>query len=583
MRRQRLPFHRFHHKLFLMILLLTLAPILIVGAVNIFVTSNLFTRQLEESSDMILSRTAAPFEQLYQEFEMTERLFLHDEELVQAFFNTSENSVIRQTAVANRLLQYLTNIKYINADFRISFLLPDEHYLSHYGLPVKADPEFIEGLSLDQGALEQVYRLSGKDSADEFTWIVPIGSITHHQLYGSMLISVPYSSIKALLGEPLESGQRQYLLADNAFEGDVFVGYQGTEENAGLRSGLLLAAGEPGSQADYSYTEGENYYSARHVGENWTLLGIVPRKHVLFPLYKVYQWTAGVMGLLLLVSTLVSSRLAHNFSRPIERLASLVVRKKSYGAHLNIPPLVRGDEIGILYDGIRELLMEIREEQILKREYHLRLLQYQINPHFLYNSLDTINWKALEHRDRELTGMIEYLTGFLRAGLDGHDVVTLEQELKHLNNYLGMQQIRYKEQFAITVEMEPELLQQTIVKISLQPLVENAIMHGMSRQAGGNRIEIKGRRTGEDTYSIGVFDNGQLLDLPKVQRLLSEREPDPTSFGIRNVHERIRLYFGEAYGLQVKPLEDGKCFELLLPFTDNGINLAETDPPPSVF
>jgi len=567
MRNRRLPFKRFHHKLFLLILLLTLAPILIVGTVNIIVTSNLFTRQLEESSDMILSRTAAPFEQLYQEFETTERLFLHDEELVQAI-NSSEMSVIKQTAVANRLLQYLTNIKYINGDFRISFLLPQEHYLSHYGLPVKADPEFIQSLSLASGALEQIYRLTGSDSPDEFKWIVPIGSITHQEIYGCMLISIPYSSIKDLLGEPLESGQRQYLLADNALDDHIFMGFNGVEEDSQLRSSLMKVAGDTGNdESDYGFTEGGNYYSARHVGENWTLLGIVPRKHVLLPLYKVYQWTAGVMGLLLLAATLVSSRLARNFSRPIERLASLVVRKKSYGAHLNIPPLTRGDEIGILYDGIRELLMEIRQEQILKREYHLRLLQYQINPHFLYNSLDTINWKALEHRDRELTDMIEHLTGFLRAGLDGHDVVTMEQELKHLNNYIGMQQIRYKEQFIITVQMEPELLEQRIVKISLQPLVENAIMHGMSRQAGGNRIEINGRRISEESYMIEVFDNGQLLDLQKVQRLLSEREPDPNSFGIRNVHERIRLYFGESYGLQAKQLENGKCFELLLPYT----------------
>lgn len=571
MRRQRLPFRRFHHKLFLLILLLTLAPVLIVGTVNILVTSGLFTRQLEESSDMILSRTAAPFEQLYQEFETTERLFLHDEELVQAL-NSREDSVLRQIGVANRLQQFLTNIKYINGDFSVSFRLPQEHYLAHYGLSVKADPEFLQGLSLDPGALEQVYRLTGEPAASgQFTWIVPIGSITHRELYGCMLISVPYSSIQELLGEPLDSGQRQYLLTDNSLEGDIYMGFQGAEEDSRLRAALLRAAGEPGSGGSRNgYAEGGNYYSAREVGENWTLLGIVPRRHVLLPLYQVYQWTAGVMGILLLVSTLVSSRVARNFSRPIERLASLVVRKKSDGAHLHIPPLVRGDEIGILYDGMRELLMEIREEQVLKREYHLRLLQYQINPHFLYNSLDTINWKALEHRDRELTGMIDHLTGFLRAGLDGPDVVTLEQELKHLNSYIGMQQIRYKEQFAITVNMEPELLEQRIVKISLQPLVENAIMHGMSRQAGGNRIEIRGRRTDEETYSIEVFDNGSLLDLAKVQRLLNEREPDPASFGIRNVHERIRLYFGEAFGLQVNLLEEGKSFEVRLPFTNYG-------------
>ncbi|WNS43171.1 histidine kinase [Paenibacillus sp. MMS20-IR301] len=570
MSRQRLPFRRFHHKLFLLILLLTLAPILIVGTVNILVTSNLFTRQLEESSDMILSRTAAPFEQLYQEFETTERLFLHDEELVQAL-NSHEESVLRQIGVANRLQQFLTNIKYINGDFSVSFRLPEEHYLAHYGLPVKADPEFLQGLSLDPGALEQMYRLAGDESSGQFTWIVPVGSITRRELYGCMLISLPYSYIQDLLGAPLESGQRQYLLTDNSLEGDILMGFQGAEGDDKLRAALLRAAAEPGSgRSGSGYAEAGNYYSARQVGQNWTLLGIVPKKHVLLPLYQVYQWTAGVMGLLLLVSTLVSSRVARNFSRPIERLASLVVRKKSDGAHLNIPPLTRGDEIGILYDGMRGLLMEIREEQVLKREYHLRLLQYQINPHFLYNSLDTINWKALEHRDRELTGMIGHLTGFLRAGLDGPDVVTVEQELKHLNSYIGMQQIRYKEQFAITVDMEPGLLKQRIVKISLQPLVENAIMHGMSRQAGGNRIEIRGRRADEDSYSIEVYDNGMLLDLAKVQRLLNEREPDPASFGIRNVHERIRLYFGEAFGIQVNLLEAGKSFELRLPFTKYG-------------
>ncbi|MDF2924820.1 MAG: histidine kinase [Paenibacillaceae bacterium] len=571
MNKKRLPFRRFHHRLFMLILLLALAPLLIVGSANILVTTNLFTEQLEESSDRIVTQTAAPFEQLYQEFKTAERLFLHDEELVLAI-QSPEQSVIRQIAVANRLLQYLTNIKYINPDFRISFYLAKEHYLSHYGLPVKAGPEFIATLSLATKDLRQIYRVSRAGVQDEFTWIVPMGSINDQQLYGSMLISVPFESIRAMLGEPAESGQRQYLLADNALEEDIFIGMEEAEEEAGPISGLLYQAASHADSLDdpAGYTEGDHYYSTRRIGEDWTLVSVVPRRQVLLPLYQVYQWTAGVMGGLLVISTLVSGRLVRNFSRPIERLASLVVRKKSEGAHLQIPPLVRGDEIGILYDGIRELLMEIREEQVLKREYHLRLLQYQINPHFLYNSLDTIYWKALEHRDRELTGMLEHLTVFLRAGLDGADVVTVGQELKHLNSYIGMQQIRYKEQFAICVDIAPELLEQRIAKISLQPLVENAIMHGMNRQAGGNRIEISGSRTDRGTCTIHVFDNGIMLDLPKVRRLLDKGETDSGSFGIRNVHERIRLYFGEPYGLRVRELERGKVFELLLPFEPDG-------------
>jgi len=568
--KKRPPFRRFHHKLFVLMLVLTLFPLLIVGTVNILLTSNLFTRQLEESSDMILAHTAAPFEQLYQEFETTERLFLHDEELFQAFY-TSERSVIKQTAVANRLVQYLTNIKYINPDFRISFILPEKHYLSNFGMPVKTDPALIKELSLETGALEQIYRLSGGDSGhpDEFVWFVPMGSIANHQLYGYMLIAMPYNTLSALLGEPSKSGQRQYLIAGNRLEEDILVGTRKLADESKLQAGLTrISQGADAAKAGDSFTEDGSYYSIRHVGENWTLLGIVPRKQVLLPLYKVYQWTVGMVGALLLITSLMSIRLVRNFSRPIERLASLVIRKKSEGAHLNIPPLGRGDEIGILYDGMRELLVEIRHEQVLKKEYHLRLLQYQINPHFLYNSLDTIHWKALEHRDRELISMIDYLSGFLRAGLDTTDVVTIEQELKHLGNYIGMQQIRYKDQFTIAIHIDPELLGQKIVKISLQPLIENAIMYGMNRQAGGNRIEITGRRESKESYIISIIDNGQALDLPKVQRLLGKSEPDPDSFGIRNVHERILLYFGEDFGLQVKKLQEGTCFELVLPFTE---------------
>lgn len=566
MKQRRPPFRRFHQKLFLLMLALALLPLLAVGLVNILVTSNLFTRQLEESADLILSRTAAPLGQLYQEFKTAEGLFLQDEELMQAFANP-QAPILRQVEVANRLSQYLSNIKYINADFRVSFLLPRNHYLSSYGLPVKNDPARIESFSLDKRTLEHVYWLSDDKTTGEFTWIVPLGSVAAQQLHGCLLITIPYSSMSAMLEEPQHLGQSQYLIVDAGNE--RLIRSSGTEENSELQSRILRLPEEKSLyKPEYSFTEGDSYYSIRTIGAEWMLLGIVPRHQVLLPLYKVYQWTIGLVGLLLLGMTLLSIRLARNFSRPIERLALLVVRKKSEGTNLHIPPLVRADEIGVLYDGIRELLMEIGQEQVLKKEYRLRLLQYQINPHFLYNSLDTIQWKALEHKDRELTNMIEYLSGFLRGGLDQIDVVTVEQELRHLNNYIGMQQIRYKGQFTIAIQIPEEFMQQEIVKISLQPLVENAIMYGMSRQAGGSLIKVEGWRAAEDAFCIGVFDDGQVLDEERVQRLLSEQVPDPDSFGIRNVHERIRLYFGEANGLRMKKLEQGKCFELLLPYVE---------------
>jgi sensor histidine kinase YesM len=249
------------------------------------------------------------------------------------------------------------------------------------------------------------------------------------------------------------------------------------------------------------------------------------------------------------------------------------MRKKNEGADIYIPQIARRDEIRELYDGIRELLMEIRHEQIQKKEYQLRLLQYQINPHFLYNSLDTIQWKAFEHRERDLTDMIRNLSYFLRSGLNQADIVTIRDELMHLNSYIALQNIRYEGQFSISVSVDDGLMDQQITKISLQPLVENSIMHAMNRHSGGSLIKISGKRTSADTFVLSVFDDGQALDLERVNRILEKRNPDPTSFGIRNVHERIQLYFGDSYGLSVRKLDSGTSFDIKLPYYGPGTQI----------
>ncbi|UUZ84626.1 histidine kinase [Paenibacillus sp. P26] len=204
-------------------------------------------------------------------------------------------------------------------------------------------------------------------------------------------------------------------------------------------------------------------------------------------------------------------------------------------------------------------------------------LQYQINPHFLYNSLDTIQWKAFEHRDRDLTEMIRNLSFFLRSGLDQADIVTVEDELTHLNSYIAMQNIRYQGQFTFSTSIDRVLMHQRITKITLQPLVENSISHAMNRQSGGSRIEITGKRTSADTFVLSVFDDGKSLDLERVSRILQKREPNTASFGILNVHERIKLYFGASYGLSVRKLETGTSIDILLPYAELGRKLPPLD------
>lgn len=555
---------RLHHKMFLFIFVFTLIPLTIVGIANIALTSSIFTKQLEQSSDIILSRTVAQFEQIYQEFQTAEQLFLRDEDLVSAF-EAADTPIVRQTEVANQFVQYATNVRYVNASFKVSIILQKPHYLSQYGLPARSDPALLAGLpSFGQKGFSRAYMIRDGAEGRTFTWLRPFGNVLTSELHGCLAITVPYSNISKIMGDPAKIGQMQYLVTDTA--NHRLIPSIGEPEQALLPAEAWRAVDAGQALSKHEFATPDSTYFIYRIGDDWMLVGVVARKHILAPLVKVHQWTIGIILSQIALTSIMAIGLARNFSRPIEMLASLMIRKKNEGADIFIPKVDRKDEIGALYVGIRELLTEIRQEQIQKKEYRLRLLQYQINPHFLYNSLDTIQWKALEHRDRELSEMIRHLSNFLRLGLNQADIVSVEEELKHLNSYVSLQHIRHEGQFEIEVNVDETFLAQNIAKISLQPLVENAIMHGMSRQAGGSRIAITGKRIDTGTFRLSVFDDGQMLDVERVRRILDKRERNSASFGIWNVHERIKLYFGERYGLTVRKLSEGTSFDLELPY-----------------
>ncbi|QYR23754.1 histidine kinase [Paenibacillus sp. sptzw28] len=544
-----------------------LIPLIVVGAANIVLTSNIFTKQLEQSSDIILSRTATEIEQIYREFETAERLFVRDEDFVSTF-ETSDIPIVKQVEAANQLQQYVTKVQYINSGFRVSVIVNRPHYLTKYGLPVRSDWALLRALEPSGGEFKRVFVIREDSSGRTFNWLAPFGDVVRHELYGCLEIQIPYNTFVKIMAEPLKVGQVQYLATDK--ESRTIIPANGASAGTLIKPGLIAAIRQSESFPYHDTSNSDNSYFMRKIGDEWMLIGEIPRKQILSPLNKVNQWTIGIILSQIALTSLLAAGLARNFSRPIQRLASLVMRKKNEGADIYIPQIARRDEIRELYDGIRELLMEIRHEQIQKREYQLRLLQYQINPHFLYNSLDTIQWKAFEHRDRDLTDMIRNLSYFLRSGLNQADIVSVRDELMHLNSYIALQNIRYEGQFTISVSVDDGLMDQQITKISLQPLVENSIMHAMNRHSGGTRIEIRGKRTSADTFVLSVFDDGQALDLERVIRILEKRNPDPASFGIRNVHERIQLYFGDSYGLSVRKTDSGTSFDIKLPYYGPG-------------
>ena len=199
------------------------------------------------------------------------------------------------------------------------------------------------------------------------------------------------------------------------------------------------------------------------------------------------------------------------------------------------------------------LLRQVRNEQVQLRKAELMVLQSQINPHFLYNTLDAITWLAEAGEQETVVKMVGSLSGFFRTSLNqGKDIVTLAEELQHIRSYLEIQKIRYQDILEYDIDVSDEFGDVKIPKITLQPLVENAIYHGIKNKRGGGKISVTAKSDSGD-LRIYVRDDGVGMDEERLHAVLDgifEKKPEEKDiYGLYNVNERIRLYFGEEYGI----------------------------------
>ncbi len=253
---------------------------------------------------------------------------------------------------------------------------------------------------------------------------------------------------------------------------------------------------------------------------------------------------------------LYSWRFARGITRPIKQLCEKV-KRLGHGDFAVEPLHTDSRELRTLDDGFNEmagrifsLLRHVQEDQDALRRAEMELLQAQINPHFLYNTFDSIIWLAETHKDEEVVQIVTSLSSFFRNSLSkGQDVITLETEQKQVCSYLEIQQIRYRDVLSYSISIPEELLGCYIPKLTLQPLVENAIYHGIRSKREGGTITITGRAEGGDIL-LTVEDDGAGMTPEQLEALRAGIYKDcHTGLGLVNVHRRLRLYCGEGYGL----------------------------------
>ncbi len=223
------------------------------------------------------------------------------------------------------------------------------------------------------------------------------------------------------------------------------------------------------------------------------------------------------------------------------------------------------DSFGHMVVQVQNLMERVREEEVSLRKTELNALQAQINPHFLYNTLDSIAWMCEEGRTQEAINMVNSLARLFRISISkGHELITIEKECQHAESYLQIQKYRYKNKFSYEFEVEPECLTYLCNKITLQPIIENAIYHGLDLTDEG-KIFIGVRSQGEDILMY-VEDNGVGMEKERCEEILHKESSDRAGIGIKNVNDRIKIYFGEKYGLTIMSEPDvGTRVEIQMP------------------
>lgn len=284
-------------------------------------------------------------------------------------------------------------------------------------------------------------------------------------------------------------------------------------------------------------------------------------------------------ALVIVLIIILSIYIPGTITKPIRELGE--VTEKVAGGDLTVRSNIRSgvetaalsDSLNVMIDKINDLLRQVTTEQTSLRKAEFELLQAQINPHFLYNTLDTIVWLAESGDEAEVVHMVRSLSDFFRMTLNGgRDIVTVREELQHTRSYLEIQQVRYRDILTYSIDVPPELAPYRIPKITLQPLVENALYHGIKTKRGGGSIFVTGKYVPGDTPKIVlcIRDTGRGMTpgrLAEVRRALEEPDPDQREiYGLYNVNQRIRLDFGEAYGLSLESTAgEGTAVTVTLP------------------
>ncbi|MHA7965464.1 sensor histidine kinase [Paenibacillus sp. CAU 1782] len=315
------------------------------------------------------------------------------------------------------------------------------------------------------------------------------------------------------------------------------------------------AGDESRGNFEYRNADGKPYlvnYAALGMNPDWVVLGYQSKSELLEPVSRM-RWTIlTIMGACVLLALVMSSMLSELLLKPLFKLRNLMMKVERNKLDVRFESAFEdeisqvGHKFNRMLEQIQELLEEVKVSEQDKRKSEIKALQAQIDPHFLYNTLNTIYWKSEMEESQAVGEMIVSLSLLFRLGLNnGKEITTLRQELEHVEQYLKLQAMCYPDLFHYEIKStEDKLLSYPVLKILLQPLVENSILHGFQELPHQGHITVEAMEV-DGMLVLAVTDNGTGMDAAQVERILNGPPEQRTSYALANVRSRLKLYYGD--------------------------------------
>lgn len=398
---------------------------------------------------------------------------------------------------------------------------------------------------------------------NEYRWVVTLSrgimNPKTERVEGVLFIDLNYSSISSLC-EKISLGAKGYVFI---LDEDGSVIYHPKQQL--LYNGLLderidkILSTPKGGNGNFLSDDGKRLYTVtKSEKTGWSVVGVTYLDELLSRSVEIQKLYIILAVCLIAAATVISMILSSAITKPITKLRSTMKKVEQGNLETQTQFPRAGNEIrdlissfNLMVGQIKELIQKNKEEQEDKRKSELRALQAQINPHFLYNTLDSIIWMAESAKNKEVISMTSALSKLLRKSISNQkEIVTVAEEIEYVSEYLKIQQMRYHDKLEYDINVGDEVMRCPISKLVLQPLVENAIYHGIKTKEGKGRITITGFVEGEDAV-LRIHDNGVGMDANTLAHIFDGNKGDSISkVGVRNVNSRLKLYYGERYGLK---------------------------------